>query len=84
MLVPMTSDKGLCGGINSGIVRHLKAMIGHDHGSYTIFCIGNKGETALLRPFPSIFKYSISRLGLLNWNLASSIGYQITQAASDE
>lgn len=27
MLVPITSDKGLCGGVNSGVVRAIKAIV---------------------------------------------------------
>jgi F0F1-type ATP synthase gamma subunit len=30
----MTSDKGLCGGINSGIVRDLKNEIGNNRTAY--------------------------------------------------
>ena len=26
LLVPITSDKGLCGGVNSNIIREVKAM----------------------------------------------------------
>jgi F0F1-type ATP synthase gamma subunit len=33
----LTSDKGLCGGINSGIIRNIKATIGLDRTPYKIF-----------------------------------------------
>jgi F-type H+-transporting ATPase subunit gamma len=72
----MTSDKGLCGGINSGIVRELKSLIGNERSKYSIFAIGAKGEVALTRPFPDIFHSSISRvITPMNWPTASSIGY---------
>jgi len=58
----MTSDKGLCGGINSGIIRDLKATIGRNRSAFNIFCIGGKGEVALTRPFPDIFHSSISKV----------------------
>jgi F-type H+-transporting ATPase subunit gamma len=48
----MTSDKGLCGSINSGIVREVKRIIGHNASAYQIFCIGEKGVAALSRAFP--------------------------------
>lgn len=77
MLVPVTSDKGLCGAINSSIIRDIKNTIGKDSSSYRIFCLGGKGEVALPRPFPDIFINSISAIGTLNWPIASSIGYQV-------
>ena len=27
MLVPITTDKGLCGGVNSSIIREIRAMV---------------------------------------------------------
>ena len=47
LVVPITSDKGLCGGVNSSIVREVKAMIGKDHTPYKIFSIGEKGTLGL-------------------------------------
>lgn len=46
-MVPITSDKGLCGGVNSSIVREVKAIVGKDHAPYKIFSIGEKGTLGL-------------------------------------
>ena len=54
LLVPITSDKGLCGGTNSNIVREVKAIVKPDRNAYKIFVIGDKGSIALSRPFPDI------------------------------
>ena len=57
LVVPITSDKGLCGAINSAIVREVKKMIlGANRANYQIFVIGDKGAAGLARPFPDIFK----------------------------
>merc|ERR1712166_491611 len=42
VLVPITSDKGLCGGVNSSIVRQCKKIIlgSNNRSKYTIFAIG--------------------------------------------
>lgn len=41
LLVPLTSDKGLCGAINSGIVREVKKILtGANRSKYQIYCIG--------------------------------------------
>lgn len=31
LLVPITSDKGLCGAVNSSIVRNVKKMVDEGH-----------------------------------------------------
>ena len=54
LYVPLTSDKGLCGGINSNIVREVKGLMKEhpDKSKVKILCIGDKGASALSRPFP--------------------------------
>lgn len=54
MLVPITSDKGLCGGTNSNIVREVKAMVKADRSAYKLFVVGDKGSIALSRPMPDL------------------------------
>ena len=66
VLVPITSDKGLCGAVNSSIVREVKKYVdgGHCIRSKTaIFSIGEKGSGGLTRPFPDLLKTSISQIG---------------------
>lgn len=41
IVVPITSDKGLCGAVNTAIVRDIKKMIPTMNRSKTkLFCIG--------------------------------------------
>lgn len=54
LLVPVTSDKGLCGGTNSTIVREVKALVKADRNAYKVFVIGDKGSIALSRPLPDL------------------------------
>ncbi len=54
MLVPITSDKGLCGGVNSSIVREVKSIVKEDRSAYKIFSVGDKGSIALCRPMPDL------------------------------
>ena len=42
LLVPLTSDKGLCGGINSGIVRDVRAIVRPNRQAYKLFVVGEK------------------------------------------
>jgi len=62
MLVPITSDKGLCGGVNSGIVREIKAIVKADRSAYKIFSVGDKGSVALSRTMSDIMENSITNL----------------------
>jgi F-type H+-transporting ATPase subunit gamma len=56
VLVPISSDKGLCGAVNSTIVREIKKIVKHapQRNKIKIFSIGYKGSTGLLRPFPDL------------------------------
>ena len=85
LLVPFTSDKGLCGGVNSGIIREIKAMAGKRREKYAIFAIGEKGTLALTRPFPDILYRSITNITTpVTYPTASAIAQNLEQAAKDK
>lgn len=56
----MTSDKGLCGGVNSNIVREVKSMVKADRNAYKIFVVGDKGSVALSRPMADVMESAIT------------------------
>lgn len=62
LLVPVTSDKGLCGGVNSSIIREVKAMVKADRNAYKIFAVGDKGSVALSRPMADILGQAITNI----------------------
>lgn len=85
LIVPITSDRGLCGGINSNIVREVKYNITHspNRNNFEIFCIGEKGTSAFVRPFPDLLKNTISDVSIpLNFPTINAISNQINIAAS--
>ena len=85
-LVPITSDRGLCGAINSGIVREIKHKISHapNRSNYSIIAIGEKGSGALVRPFPDLMKMSISDVSTpLNYSTVSAIAQKISSNANN-
>ena len=56
LIVPITSDRGLCGGINSGVIREVKHYLQNkNRKNIGLFVIGEKGAAASYRPFPDIF-----------------------------
>ena len=61
LLVPLTSDKGLCGGTNSGIVRNLREFVNHHaRTKLSLFAIGDKGVAGLNRNMPDLMRVAIS------------------------
>ena len=82
MLLPITSDKGLCGGINSNLVRYLKGIVEkNNREKYQICCIGDKGTQGLVRPFPDILKLSINEVAIpVNFYNVSAISDYILRS----
>jgi F-type H+-transporting ATPase subunit gamma len=85
VVVAITSDRGLCGGINSGLIREIKTRIAHsqNRSNHSIFVIGEKGTSALIRPFPDLVKNSISDVNIpLNFPTVCSIAQQISNTGA--
>ena len=62
-IVPLSSDRGLCGAINSNIVRQMKEYVKvHNRSKLKIMPIGEKGSMAMARPFPDMIKTSIAEV----------------------
>ena len=60
LLVPLTSDKGLCGGVNSSIVRTVRDLVNKsDRSRMQVFAIGDKGVAGLNRNMPDLMKTAI-------------------------
>jgi F-type H+-transporting ATPase subunit gamma len=66
MVVVMTSDRGLCGAVNSQLVRSTRAMMQQKLGAgheMKLFVIGEKGKSGLERQYSQYFTYSVSECG---------------------
>jgi F-type H+-transporting ATPase subunit gamma len=66
LLVVMTSDRGLCGGFNSSIVRGARRFARELKGqgkTVKILCIGRKGRDQLRREFPGDIVATIEDIG---------------------
>ena len=63
LLVPITSDKGMCGAINSGIYRNVRDYLpGKTRENIKIFSIGAKGATSFQRPMADMLTIGISEI----------------------
>lgn len=63
LLIVVTSDRGLCGGFNSAIVREAKTLIQNlqEQGkNVKIFCVGRRGQLLLKRDYADLIIESIS------------------------
>ena len=84
LLVVMTSDRGLCGGFNSSIVRRARELIrDHQGGGKTVklLCVGRKGRDQLKREFGSLIVDSFEDIGrpALGFDDATTITRRITE-----
>jgi len=62
LLVPITTDKGLCGGVNSSIIREVKAMAKQDRNAYKLFVVGDKGSVALSRTLTDLLETAVTHV----------------------
>jgi F-type H+-transporting ATPase subunit gamma len=84
LLVPFTSDKGLCGGVNSTVVREVKVVIGRRRDRYVLMPVGDKGTLALIRPFPDLLHKAISALQTpFSFQTAAAIAFQLEAAQKE-
>ena len=85
VIVPISSDKGLCGAVNSTVVRTIKKMAKDLNRQKTlIFSIGMKGSQGMIRPFPDMMKYSISHVGTpYNYPTIVAMAVNITALSKD-
>ena len=71
LLVPISSDRGLCGSINSGIVRDVRDyLLSRDRTRCEVFSIGDKAAAALSRNFKDVLKLGNYRAYSGFWSLA--------------
>ena len=84
LIVTLTSDKGMCGSINSGIIRDVRDYILETgRQRKTIFSIGDKGTVGMQRPFPDLLKVGISDIQTpYNYPTAMAITEHILKASA--
>lgn len=62
LMVSVTSDKGLCGGVHSSISRTIRAEV-YKNPSISLITLGDKSKAQLSRLFPKNMVQSFSSLG---------------------
>jgi F-type H+-transporting ATPase subunit gamma len=86
LIVPITSDRGLCGGINSGVIRNVREYVATKNRSdLELFVIGEKGTAAAARPFPDLLKENVQNLcHPINFNVSLALGQKIQTNSHDK
>ncbi len=84
LVVVMTSDRGLCGGFNSTIVRGARRLIRalkNDNKTVKILCVGRKGRDQLKREFPADIIGTVEDIAKprLTFDAASKVAVRIRQ-----
>jgi F-type H+-transporting ATPase subunit gamma len=79
-LLVVTSDRGLCGGFNSNLIRTAEAFIrGHAEQKVTLVVVGRRGYDYFKRRSHAIGEHHTDVSGRLNSTLAHDIGMWLSQ-----
>ena len=79
LVIVATSDRGLCGGFNSGVVREARRLIREllaDRKDVKILCIGRKGRDQLKRDFGARIVGTVEDIGKPRLTFAAAEGIQ--------
>jgi len=64
LIIAISSDRGLCGGIHSGVAKGIRALIqGMSDTNFKLIVCGEKAKGILMRTHSSNILYSLSELG---------------------
>ncbi|KAF8822832.1 ATP synthase F1 gamma subunit [Cardiosporidium cionae] len=74
-IIALTSDKGLCGGINSSVARQTRALILEAEGAgtkVTIYGVGDKIRNALIRLFGNRLGRIVNEVTKFPWSFTTA------------
>ena len=79
-LLVITSDRGLCGGFNSALLRTVHRFLRENGGSYeaiSVFVVGRKGRDFFRRREVEITKEYVNVLGVLSYFNAETMSHDL-------
>ena len=82
LIIVVSSDRGLCGGLNSNIVKTVKKKINkleEQKKSVSLVCIGKKGFDLLSGLYEKLFNFEVKyiNIGEINYESTEEIGKKI-------
>ena len=91
LVVPITTDRGLCGGINTIICKYAKGMIAmnEDKAEHDtkVFVVGDKGRSQLRRVYPEKIVGTTQdngKFGGMTFNVACTIAEEMLKNEADK
>jgi len=88
LLVPITGDKGLCGSVNSNVVRFLKRhIVENPNDDYKILCVGQKGADGMKGLHGKEIQVGLRDIGAkgaADWSQASVVAQEIIAIEADQ
>ena len=85
LLIVCSSDKGLCGGIHSGLTRAARRMMEEESANYELVILGEKCKAQLSRSDPKKITITFAGIGkdVPNFAMAQNIADQISLLPGD-
>uniref|UniRef100_A0A1B0G3M4 F-ATPase gamma subunit n=1 Tax=Glossina morsitans morsitans TaxID=37546 RepID=A0A1B0G3M4_GLOMM len=85
LLIGITSDRGLCGGVHSGVARFIRGELGKDETNTKVFCVGDKSRSILAPLYGKNILMVANKIGLLPPNFldASRIAHEVLKGGYD-
>ena len=85
LIIVVSSDRGLCGGLNSNIVKEVKKKINEIEGKnklVSLVCIGKKGFDLLSGLYEKMFNFEIKyiNIGEIDYKSTEEIGKKILKS----
>lgn len=83
MIIPITSDRGLCGGVNTAVAKAAKILDAELKGEKMFSILGNKGEALLKRTHGQMINRVITEIYVnpTSFALASEIAEEVAGSA---
>lgn len=84
--VVVSSDRGLCGGINSGIAKAVRKQLGTENATAELFVIGDKGRAQLRREYGPQIRGNVTETfaNPPNFTVASAIAEGVVATAKSD
>lgn len=90
LVVLVTSNKGLCGGFNSNLIRQVNSYIQekypeqNEKGKVHLYCIGKKGFDVLKNRNVSIFKHNFEYIEPVNYEKSVALAEELMKLYQEQ
>ncbi|XP_017474902.1 PREDICTED: ATP synthase subunit gamma, mitochondrial [Rhagoletis zephyria] len=85
LLIAMTSDRGLCGAVHTGVARHIRNELAKGDANTKLFCVGDKSRSILSRTYGKNILMVANEVGRLPPTFldASKIAHEVSKTGYD-